>query len=164
MRVAVTIRPAVPDEADELSALCRRSKASHGYDEAFMQLLIADGDMVIQPEAIARDSFVVAEINGRAVGFAHLMPVERSDIIYLEDLFIEPDAQGQGVGRVLFNWALTEAGARGYAWLEWDSDPNAAAFYEKLGAEKIGENRSTLIDGRMIPKFRIQTGSTPPTS
>jgi GNAT superfamily N-acetyltransferase len=162
MRANLTIRPAVPGEADELSNLCRRSKASHGYDDAFMAMLMADGDMVISADAIARDTFVVAEIEGRTVGFAHLMPVEQPDTIYLEDLFIEPDVQGQGVGRALFDWALTEAGARGYAWLEWDSDPNAAAFYEKLGAEKIGENRSTLVDGRMIPRFRMPTGAPQP--
>ena len=160
MRAALTIRPAVPEEADDLSALCRRSKASHGYSDEFMQLLLADGDMVIAADAIARDTFVVAEVEGRTVGFAHLMPVEQPDTIYLEDLFVEPDAQGRGVGRALFEWAVTEARARGYAWLEWDSDPNAAAFYEKLGGEKIGENQSTLIDGRMIPKFRISTGIT----
>jgi GNAT superfamily N-acetyltransferase len=158
VRAALTIRPAVPEEADALSALCRRAKASHGYSDEFMRLLMADGDMVIAAEAIVRDTFVVAEIEGRTVGFAHLMPVDRPDTIYLEDLFIEPDVQGQGVGRALFKWALTEAGARGYAWLEWDSDPNAAAFYERLGAEKIGENQSTLIDGRMIPKVRMPTG------
>jgi hypothetical protein len=33
----VTIRPARPDEADHLTALCKRSKAHWGYDEAFLR-------------------------------------------------------------------------------------------------------------------------------
>jgi GNAT superfamily N-acetyltransferase len=159
MRPTLTIRDALPDEADDLGALFRRAKQSHGYDDAFMQALVDIGDFVIDPGLIARNPFRVAEIEGRVVGFAHVMPVDRPDTVYLEHLFIEPDAQGMGVGRALFEWALEAARARGYQWLEWDSDPNAAAFYEKMGGEKISEEESALIPGRMIPRFRMATGS-----
>jgi GNAT superfamily N-acetyltransferase len=158
MPPALTFRDALPNEAETLGAIFRRSKQSHGYDDAFMQALTDVGDFVIEPDLIARNTFRLAEMDGRVVGFAHLMPVDRPDTVYLEHLFIEPDAQGKGVGRALFDWALEEARAQGYAWLEWDSDPNAAAFYEKLGGEKIGEEKSTLVEGRKIPKFRIPTG------
>jgi GNAT superfamily N-acetyltransferase len=153
------LRPARTDEAELLTAIVRRSKASHGYDEAFMELLIAD--TVIAPEQIAAEQMMVAEIDGRAVAFAHLMPIYRPETVYLENLFVEPDVQNAGVGRALFEWALTEAERQGYAWLEWDSDPNAAPFYEKMGGEKIAENESTIFPGRMIPKFRKPTRSQP---
>jgi len=74
------------------------------------------------------------------------------------NVFIEPDAQGRGVGRVLFDWALATAAERGYDWLEWESDPNAAGFYEKMGGEKIGETKSTIIEGRVLPMYRMPTG------
>jgi GNAT superfamily N-acetyltransferase len=151
------LRRARPDEADALQALCRRAKQSHGYDDAFMELVFAEDALGITPDAIARDPFMVAEIDGRVAGFAHLLAGDQPDAITLEDLFIEPDAQGQGIGRILFEWARSEAGQRGYAWLEWESDPNAARFYEKVGGEQIGESESTLVSGRMIPKFRIAT-------
>jgi predicted N-acetyltransferase YhbS len=153
------LRPARIDEAELLTAIVRRSKASHGYDEAFMELLIAD--TIIAPEQIAAESMMVAEIEGRVVGFAHLMPIDRPETVYLENLFVEPDIQNAGVGRTLFNWALAEAARQGYAWLEWDSDPNAAAFYEKMGGDKIAENESTIFPGRIIPKYRKPTKEVP---
>ena len=157
MTAAVTLRAARPDEAVCLGDIMRRAKQSHGYDDAFMAQLTDVGDFVIGPDLIAQNQFQVAEIDGRVVGFAHLMPVEQPDTVYLEHLFIEPDVQGLGVGRALFSWALDEARAQGYAWLEWDSDPNAAPFYQKMGGEQISEEKSTLIEGRMIPKFRMAT-------
>ena len=163
MSPSLTFRRALPEEVDALRALTFRSKASHGYDSEFMQHMADDLAAEITAEVIARDTFMVAEIEGRTVGFARLMPVNRPDTVYLEDLFIEPDAQGMGVGRALFEWALAEARDRGYGWLEWDSDPNAAAFYERMGGERIGETESSFRPGRMIPKFRMSTnGVTAP--
>ena len=153
----LTYRRAAPTEAQALCELTVRAKGSYGYDAEFMWHVELDVAAEITAEAIARDTFMVAEIDGRMVGYAHLMPVDRQDTIYLEDLYIEPDSQGKGVGQALFEWALTEAAARGYAWLEWDSDPNAAPFYIKMGGEQIGENESDFRPGRMIPKFRRPT-------
>jgi GNAT superfamily N-acetyltransferase len=153
----LTFRRAIPDESDLLSAICRRAKRSHGYDEETMQIWLGEGDMVISRESIAKNTIMMALIGDRIVGFAHLMPVDQPDTVYLEDLFIEPDVQGAGVGRALFYWAREEARNRGYDWLEWDSDPNAAAFYRKMGGEEIGGQMSTLIPERFIPKFRMKT-------
>ena len=157
MPAALRLRPARPDEAGRLGDIMRTAKQSHGYDETFMAQLTDAGDFNIEPDLIARNQFQVAEMNGRVVGFVHLMPVAQPGMIYLEHLFIEPDVQGLGVGRALFAWALDEARAQGYAWLEWDSDPNAAPFYEKMGGEQISTTESTLVEGRMIPKFRMPT-------
>lgn len=154
MPPALTFRRAAAGEASALCALAVRSKASHGYDQGFMRLVVEDFESVITEEMVARDTVQVAEMEGRVVGFAHLMPCDRPDTIYLEDLFIEPDAQGLGVGRALFDWAWAEAGQRGYDWLEWDSDPNATPFYEKMGGVQIGGQESTSLPGRFIPKFR----------
>jgi N-acetylglutamate synthase-like GNAT family acetyltransferase len=159
MHQTITLRPARVDEAEALSALTRRSKQSHGYSDEFMARFMSVGDMVITPESISQNPVMVAEIDGRVAGFAHLKPLDHSDAVCLEDLFIEPDAQGQGVGRALFDWALATAAERGYDWLEWESDPNAAGFYEKMGGEKIGETKSTLIEGRVLPAYRMRVKS-----
>ena len=153
----ITLRPARVDEAEALSALTYRAKQSHGYSDEFMARFMYIGDMVITPESIAQNPVMVAEVDGRMVGFAHLKPLDEPDAVCLEDLFIEPESQGLGVGRALFNWALTAAGERGYDWLEWESDPNAAGFYEKMGGEKIGESKSTIIEGRLIPRYHMPT-------
>lgn len=155
MASPVTLRRAVPEDWTLLTEIAIRAKASHGYDEAFMTRVL--DDMVISPASIARDTVMLALSGRRILGFAHLMPIDRSDTVYLENLFITPEAHGAGIGRLLFEWAATEAAKRGYAWLEWDSDPNAAEFYRKMGAEQISETESAALPGRMIPKFRKHT-------
>ena len=157
MNQTITLRPARVDEAEALSGLTRRSKQSHGYSDEFMARFMSVGDMVITPESISRNPVMVAEIDSRVAGFAHLKPLDQTDAVCLEDLFIEPDAQGQGVGRVLFEWALSTAAERGYDWLEWESDPNAAGFYEKMGGKQIGKSKSTIIEGRTLPMYRMPT-------
>ena len=151
----VTYRRGTPEDSAALTEITVRAKASHGYDEAFMNLIL--DDMAISEEQIARDTFMLAIVHRRILGYAHLMPVEAPDTVYLENLYIDPDGQGMGLGRSLFEWAWVEAGRRGYDWLEWDSDPNAAPFYWKMGGEQISEVESTTFPGRMIPKFRKPT-------
>ena len=56
--IALCIRLARIDEAPGLSELCVRSKASWGYDEAFMAL--ARVALQVNPEQIERDDVWVA--------------------------------------------------------------------------------------------------------
>ena len=81
------------------------------------------------------------------------------DAVCLEDLFIEPDAQGEGVGGALFDRALATAAEQGHDWLGMGIGPNAAGFYEKMGGEKIGETKSTIIEGRVLPMYRMPTAA-----
>jgi len=147
----VELSPARPEHAAFLSELTYRAKASHGYDTAMMEIVGADCG--VSPEHISPDTTMLAVENDIILGFAHLQQVDIPDTIYLEDLFIEPTAQGRGIGKLLFAWAEQQAVTLGYTWLEWESDPNAAPFYEKVGGTKIKEVESDNIPGRMIPIF-----------
>ena len=51
---------------------------------------------------------------------------------------------GKGVGRRLFEHARAVAAGAGVRVLEIDSDPNAEAFYCRMGAVRVGEIRSEL--------------------
>ena len=60
----------------------------------------------------------------------------RADDCWLEDLFVEEDARGSGLGRALVEAALERARERGCARMELDvNEANAAALalYESLG-------------------------------
>jgi hypothetical protein len=35
------------------------------------------------------------------------------------------------------------------------SDPNAAGFYVKMGARRVGEVESVAVKGRMLPAFEV---------
>ena len=64
---------------------------------------------------------------------------------------------GQGLGAFLFHHALGHCRKRSASVLKIESDPNAAGFYEKMGAVKVGEHRSE-VDGqvRILPILEMK--------
>lgn len=146
----VSIRPAEPDEARALTDLAMRSKASHGYDDAFM--VRAASELTVTREYVADHSVFVVDEGGALGGFYGLtvdLPAAGLDL-----LFVEPSAHGKGYGRLLFTHACVEARALGCSHMMIESDPYAVAFYEALGAHRVGEARSPST-GRMLPLLRI---------
>lgn len=132
---AALIRRARPDEADELTALCRRAKAHWGYSA--QQLARWQDALTVRADVLANHPAWVAERDGRVVGYCLLL---RTDDPYwcLEDLFVDPPVIGRGVGRALMALALNtarEGGARGLA---IDADPHAEPFYLSQGARRVG--------------------------
>ena len=145
----MTVRTARPDEADALSALCRRSKAHWGYDAQFMAL--SDASLTVTPALIATGRVLVAEDGqGRLAGMASLDPLE-GGVFDLLHMFVEPDAIGSGVGRALFAAICETAREFGSTRLSFLADPNAEAFYKRLGARRVGEAPSDAIPGRSLP-------------
>lgn len=62
--------------------------------------------------------------------------------IYLEDLFVNPDARGNGLGKVLLAYLAELTVERDCGRLEWsvlDWNEPAISFYKKLGAKPMDE-------------------------
>jgi len=82
---------------------------------------------------------LVAERGGTLVGFVHFQfhPTSWSlrDSCYLEDLYVEPEARGGGIGRALIR-AVYEAADRAQAgsvyWLTQEFNAEARALYDTL--------------------------------
>ncbi len=153
MAERVRIRRALPSEAPALSALALRSKALWGYDDAFMALCRAE--LTVQPEAIERGQVWVAEAGEVIVGLLQLVPEDRDDgrAAEVRLFFVEPGTVRVGVGRALWHHAEARAGAFGADRLTLDADPNAVAFYERVGMHIIGQSPSGSIPGRMLPRM-----------
>jgi len=65
--------------------------------------------------------------------------------LYLEDLFVRPEARGTGAGSALFARIRAEAKARGCGRLEWSClnwNQLAIDFYARRGARHLDEWRS----------------------
>lgn len=63
-------------------------------------------------------------------------------VFYIEDVFIEDDKRGNGIGTALFAEARRLAKENGCARLEWkclDWNESARRFYEKIGADLYGK-------------------------
>ena len=145
------IRPAEPGEADALVALAHRSKAHWPYDAAFLANVAPL--LVLTPSEIARDEVHVLEIDGRMVGW-HRVSLH-DDHAELEDLWLEPEAIGAGWGRALFEHAVDVALSHDASVLEWDAEPYAQPFYERMGGVEIGRVPSAAEKGRTLPRMRL---------
>ena len=66
----------------------------------------------------------------------------------LEHLWVLPKAMRRGVGRALFVHAVERVRASGFETLEIESDPNAAGFYERMGARRVATT-ITELEGRL---------------
>jgi GNAT superfamily N-acetyltransferase len=83
----------------------------------------------------------VAESGGGPVGWASLIP--RGEVGWLEDLWIEPEWIGRGVGTQLFRHAAGRARELGAKRLEWEAEPNARGFYERMGGSFVRDSEIT---------------------
>jgi predicted N-acetyltransferase YhbS len=152
--VDFTIRPARPGEAPILTELCIRSKAHWGYDAAFMAA--ATRLLRINESEIGSGGVLVALMAQVPCGMASVVPLRRPHWCELSHLFVAPGRFGCGVGRALFDAAVALAATRGASHISILSDPNAAAFYEKLGARRCGAAPSGVARNRMLPLFEFR--------
>jgi GNAT superfamily N-acetyltransferase len=68
--------------------------------------------------------------------FTSLVPAE---IVLMNDLYVDPPARGQGIGRALIEASAAAARARGAHHLQWVTSPDnetAQCLYDSTGAER----------------------------
>ena len=149
----VRIRAATPDDCDELREITIASKASWGYRGELIDTW-AD-DLHISPELLDATDTMVAEAGGRTVGWVQLIPPVEG-VAVLDHLWIAPGSMRAGIGTRLFQWAAAQARDRGAAAMEWESDPNAVGFYERMGGRTVRMQRSNW--GRDLPVMAVDLG------
>jgi GNAT superfamily N-acetyltransferase len=148
----VTLRRARPDEASLLSDLALAAKGFWGYDEAFMESCRAE--LTFTPGDVERRHMVVAELDGAVAGFYSVDG--KPPVGELGNMWVRPGNIGTGLGRVMWQDAMTAAAAAGFECLEIGAEPNAEDFYRKMGAERIGATPSESIPGRILPLMRVR--------
>lgn len=149
---APCIRPALPQDAGAISALALRSKGHWGYSAE--QMAVFARELTLSPVELAARVSHVAEEDGRIVGFFTLEPSD-GGAAELEHLFVDPARLRCGLGAALFRHACAVARAAGFRALVIQSDPNAAGFYESMGARLRGHVDSS-IPGRRLPLFELE--------
>lgn len=89
---------------------------------------------------------LIAERGGNGCGFAlyyhDFSTFLGSPGLYLEDLYVDAEARGKGVGKALLARLSAVAVDRGCHRIEWAAlnwNTNAIAFYEGLGATRVTE-------------------------
>src|SRR5438874_379801 len=130
---AVKITIASPCEADALTDIAIAGKRHWQYPEDLIEKWRPL--LTVTPASIAANQTYVARAGEQIIGFAHLA-TER-DGLWLEHLWVSPANIGCGIGRALFRHAQQQGRPFGFATFHIESDPNAAAFYERMGAKKV---------------------------
>ena len=144
MMAHTTIRPATPDDVPLILAFIRElaeyEKLAHEVRATEAQLHAT----LFVPHPVAE--VVIAEHHGVPAGFAvffaNYSTWEGRPGLYLEDLFVRPEARGKGIGRHVLEYLARLTLKRGWARLEWrvlDWNEPSIAFYKKLGAEPLDD-------------------------
>lgn len=103
---------------------------------------------------------LIGEIDEAPQGFAlffhNFSTFEGRPGIYLEDLFVRPDARGSGLGKALLGRLAALAVERDCARLEWsvlDWNTPAIDFYKALGAKMMDEWTVMRVDGAALSEL-----------
>lgn len=156
-----TIRLATEDDINILAAL-GTTTCYETYFELDPSADLADYcARIYSPENVrsefsdADSTFLIAEVSGRAVGFAKLREnnpvpcVEGERAIELQRIYLLEKLKKAGIGKVLLNECKRIGRERGYSqlWLGvWELNTAAQAFYEKIGMTRVG--KTTFNDGK----------------
>ena len=145
-------RVARPDELGAITDLANRSKRHWGYSDAFMAAL--DDELTFRQADLddARTRVEVLELGGRLIGAIRMR--RRTELAYLEDLWIDPAAIGLGYGRIGFGRACEIGREWGKGVLELEADPNAEAFYLHVGCQRVAMSPVSSVPGRAVPLMR----------
>ena len=144
MSDTITIRPATPDEVPLVLEFIRDLAR---YERLENEVSASEADLREALFGERRYAEVVFACTGGApVGFAlffhNFSTFKGRPGIYLEDLFVRPEARGRGVGKRLLAYLARTAVERRCARLEWavlDWNEPSIGFYRSLGAVPMDE-------------------------
>ena len=80
--------------------------------------------------------------------------------IHIEDLFVQPEHRGKGIGKALLTRVAAIAVEEGCHRLQWDVlewNTPAIGFYEQLGAKMLMEWRTMRVDHEALPALAAPT-------
>jgi len=153
--MTLSIRSATPADlpliAQFIRDLADYEKLAHAvrFDEATL------GDKLFGPRPYAE--VIIGEIDGMPQGFAlffhNFSTFEGKPGLYLEDLFVRPEARGSGLGKALLAHLAKLCAARDCARLEWsvlDWNAPSIGFYKGLGARMMDEWTVMRVDGAAL--------------
>jgi|SRR5581483_4341830 len=159
----VEVRPANAGDLPALSALAKRSwfdafGHSVSPEEAEAELEATRSEEYFG-DALTRDSILIAEVNGRLLGYVQFGDVSieeaeaRPGDQELHRLYVETAEHGRGVGRALVDAALHHprlAGASRIYLQVWERNDRAVRMYRRAGFRTVGRTRFTIGAGEVV--------------
>lgn len=153
--MAIAVRDAVPGDLPLIAALIRELGEYEGlaheveFDEARL------GEYLFGARPLVE--VLIGEADGAAQGFAlffhNFSTFAGRPGIWLEDLFVRPEARRCGLGRALITQVAAIAAARGCARFEWtvlDWNVPAYEFYRAINARPLTDWTTMRLDSDTI--------------
>jgi RimJ/RimL family protein N-acetyltransferase/predicted N-acetyltransferase YhbS len=129
----LTIRPARAEESSRLREILSSAKGHWGYDPELLRGWVDAYDF---GELFRTHEVLVADSGAEVVAWASVAPPV-DGVAALDDLWVEPGWMGKGVGSRLFAVARRRAAELGATTMEWEAEPNALGFYERMGGRFV---------------------------
>ncbi|MGD0733044.1 MAG: GNAT family N-acetyltransferase [Terracidiphilus sp.] len=162
--MATTIRTATPEDVPRILAFIRALAAYEREPDA----------VTATEDGLLRDGFgpnpfyscLIGEHNGRAAGFAlyffNYSTWMGRPGVYLEDIFVEPEFRGLGIGKALLEKVAAIAVEKGCPRLQWevlDWNTPAIDFYRAMGAEFLDAWRNVRVSGEALARLAACAGA-----
>lgn len=156
--MAVSIREARREDA---SLILKLINALAAYEKLAHEIEATEADIVRdlfgqQPKVFGE----IAEWDGRPVGFAlwyyTYSTFQGRHGIWLEDLFVEPDARGHGIGKALLVHLARRCVRDGLGRFEWavlDWNQPSIDFYLSQGAVMMADWERCRVSGEALRKL-----------
>lgn len=144
----ITFLQATQRDTDSLRSLAYESEAYWGYDSTFMKKF--DQDFNITDCFIQENPVYMAVIDKKIIAFWGLR--QNADDWELEYFYIAVGHMRKGYGRHMWSHLITWCRGHDITTLRFVTSPQAAEFYEKMGAVQ-DKKVPSVIDGRLIPHF-----------
>ncbi len=165
MTARIAIRPA---RAADLPLIASLIRALADYEQLADEVRFDEavlGEKLFGKRPYAE--VLIGELDGAALGFAlffhNFSTFEGRPGIYLEDLFVRPEARGSGLGKALLTQLAALAVERGCARLEWsvlDWNAPSIGFYKALGARAMDGWTIMRVDGAALQQLGAEAGKS----
>ena len=150
----ITIRTGDPDEGAQLREIALQAKRHWGHDQAALARWIAMGDF--SPALFHEKRVLVAEAAGDAVAWSSVITAARAgDVAWLDDLWVRPAWMRQGIGTRLFHDSAALARRDGATRMEWEAEPMALGFYERMGGRIVRHTPPDPVWHRTLPVMAV---------
>jgi diamine N-acetyltransferase len=152
------LRDARPQDAGEIVRLVKAlaiyeklEDQAQATEQDFHQALFGT-----PPRAWSMLAWVEDKCVGFALWFYNFSTFRGHHGLYLEDIYVDPDYRGQGIGGAFFQSLAARAVAEGCPRMEWSvlnwNEP-AINFYRSLGATGLADWTIQRLDGEALTRL-----------
>ncbi len=147
--------PLIRDMAATVWPITYSHILSPGQIRYMMELIYSTSSL--QQQVARGHQFIVAYTDETPVAFASYSPKEQNPSIYkLHKIYIMPDRQGKGLGRLLINYVMDDIKPAACLQLNVNRHNQALHFYERLGFSIIAEEDIDIGNGFFMNDYVME--------